>query len=249
MSFPPRFSVLTFNLWNTEKWEEREEVLSSFLAAYDPDILCFQEVRSRTLAAVDAVLAGHLRVRDPFRGWSEEGTVYFRASLFREIEHGAVDLSMPETDRRLFWVRLGVEGTGKTILVSTVHLTHQENADEMATGLSYRHAEAHAIVRAMPELAAEGEAALVCGDFNDPIHPARILSGIGFREVFNSLGLAQPVTFPCRPISEEIHVTEAIDKIMARGPLFPLLAAVPRYYAHGKCASDHWPVLAVYELR
>jgi hypothetical protein len=99
----------------------------------------------------------------------------------------------------------------------------------MATGLSYRHAETHAIVRAMPQLAGEDEAALVCGDFNDPIHPARILSGIGFREVFNSLGLVQPVTFPCRPISEEIYVTEAIDKIMARGPLVPLLAAVPRY--------------------
>lgn len=246
---PFRFSVLTFNLWNTERWEARERTVEKFLRTYDPDICCFQELRSSTVAVLDRVLSGHARVRDPFRGWTEEGNLYFRKGLFSEIEHGAVDLSMPEPDRRLFWVRLGLPGSAGTLLACTVHLTHQENADEIATGKSYRHGEAHIIAESMPRIARELEPTLVCGDFNDPIHPARILSEAGFTEVFYALGLVPPATFPSQPCSEEIYLNESIDKIMAKGPLAPLLASSPNYMAYGSSGSDHWPVMAVYELR
>lgn len=249
MMHPLRFSVLTFNLWNTEQWERRERTIESFLRTYEPDICCFQELRSPTVAVLDRILAGHKRISDPFRGWTEEGNLYFRKDLFREIEHGAIDLAMPEVDRRLFWVRLGLPGGAGTLLACTVHLTHQGNADEKATGQSYRHREALVIAESVPGIARDGESVLICGDFNDPIHPARILSEAGFTEVFYALGLVPPVTFPSQPCSEEIYMNESIDKIMAKGPLAPLLASVPNYVAHGSSGSDHWPVVAVYEYR
>jgi len=248
MMYPFRFSVLTFNLWNTERWEIRERTLARFLKTYNPDICCFQEVRSSTVAALDRFLPFLARISDPFRGWTEEGNLYFRRDLFSEIEHGAVDLHMPEVDRRLFWVRLGLTGSQRTLLVCTVHLTHQGNADEQATGTSYRHGEASLIAESIPLIARKEEPVLICGDFNDPLHPARILSKAGFTEVFYALGLVPPVTFPSQPCSEEIYMNESIDKIMHKGPLVPLLAAVPNYIAHGTSCSDHWPVIAVYEL-
>jgi endonuclease/exonuclease/phosphatase family metal-dependent hydrolase len=243
-----RFSILTLNLWNTERWVEREPAVLRFLETFRPDICCFQELRSNTASVIDRCLTGHDRVRDPFAGWLDEGNIYYNRELFRELEHGAVDLSMPEKDRRLFWVRLQVSDTGATILVSNVHLTHQGNADEIATGRSYRHDEATIMARTLPGFVRENEGAIVCGDFNDPIHPVRILSGVGFSEVFNALGLLPPVTFPSRPATDEIIMNEAIDKLMSRGPLRPVLASVPQYYAYRTSVSDHWPVVAVYEI-
>jgi endonuclease/exonuclease/phosphatase family metal-dependent hydrolase len=247
VSHPFRFSVLTLNLWNTERWAAREPALARFLGAFDPDICCFQELRSSTAAALETLLPGHRRIADPLRGWTDEGNIFYRSSLFSEAEHGAVDLEMPEPDRRFFWTRLNRSDSGTPITVCTVHLTHQENADEMATGLSYRHGQATRIVQALPGIVGRSDPALVCGDFNDPIHPARILAESGFADAFNALGLPPPATFPSQPCSEELYMNEAIDRIMFRGPLRPLLASSPRFMARGSSCSDHWPVLAVFE--
>ena len=246
--YPFRISLLTLNLWNTELWDFRLPTVQRFLQTYQPDICCFQEVRSITLADLDIALPTHARVCDELRGWSEEGSIYFNTALFEEVEHGAVDLCMPETDRRLFWVRLRALATGLNLFVATVHLTHQCNADECATGFSYRHGQALRMVEALRKLIPPGHPALVCGDFNDPVHPSRILSQAGFSEVFNTLGLVPPVTFPSVPITDEIDTNEAIDKIMAAGPLRPLLATVPAFHYQRTVVSDHWPVMAVYEL-
>ncbi len=241
-------SILTLNLWNTEFWERREETIRSFLQLFDPDICCFQEVRPSTLALLDQWLFSHERIRDIFPGWENEGNIYFRKNLFTLKEYGALDPDMPETERRLFWVRLAVANTEKTVFISTVHLTHQGNADELRTGFSHRHREAHIIRENLPRLRGPEEAAIVAGDFNDPVHPSRIIAEAGFSEAFNSLGLISPVTFPSQPATDEIQMTEAIDRIMSAGPLRPVLASVPRYYSHGSSCSDHWPVIAVYEL-
>lgn len=243
-----RFSILTLNLWNTERWTEREPALLRFLETYQPDICCFQELRRASAQVIGRCLKEYDCVHDPFVGWLDEGNIYYRGGLFAEVEHGAIDLSMPEKDRRLFWMRLGVSKIDTTIFVSTVHLTHQGNADEIATGRSYRHGEATIMARRLGDLVPENESALVCGDFNDPFHPARILAGAGFRDVFNALGLLPPPTFPSQPSTDEIVMNEAIDRIMSRGPLRPVLASVPYFYAFGTPVSDHWPVIAVYEI-
>ncbi len=86
-------------------------------------------------------------------------------------------------------------------------------------------------------------------DFNDPVHPARIFSEqAGFRDVFTTLGLCAPVTFPCPYLSSEGFLVEAIDKIMTRGNIKPVLASSPQYTIPGGVLSDHWPVAAVLDV-
>jgi hypothetical protein len=90
MTHPFRFSILTLNLWNTERWDVREPAVAGFLNSYDPDICCFQEVRSSTWRTWTAFMPEHSRVSDPLAGGPRRDHLY-RRSLFSELEHGAVD--------------------------------------------------------------------------------------------------------------------------------------------------------------
>ncbi|MDD4012158.1 MAG: endonuclease/exonuclease/phosphatase family protein [Sphaerochaetaceae bacterium] len=249
-SYPMRFSVMTQNLFNTELWEIRGESAKAFFTLYQPDILCLQEVRPQTLGELDKVLVGYERIQDSFIGWTEEGTIYFKSSLFSLAEKGEVDLDMPEVNRRLFWARLAVNGTGRTLFISTVHLTWQGNADEIRTGMPYRNREAKTAADALVHLIRPNEPGILCGDFNDPYHPARIISEVtGMTEIFYALGLQGPLTFPCAQVSEEIYLSESIDKMMfTPGPLRAVLAASPQYYYRHNAPSDHWSVEGVFEL-
>ncbi|MBR6085292.1 MAG: endonuclease/exonuclease/phosphatase family protein, partial [Spirochaetales bacterium] len=101
-----RFTVMTQNLWNTIRWDERKECVRSFFRLYSPDIICLQEVRPELLSWIDESLPDYSRIRDPFAGWTNEGSIYYRKGLFTEVCHGEVFLDMPEPDRRLFWARL-----------------------------------------------------------------------------------------------------------------------------------------------
>ncbi len=246
--YPFRFSLASVNLWNTILWETRAPAVKRFLELYQPDICCFQEVREETLQEIDLFLPLYDRVVDTLPGWSNEGTIYYNRKVFEKIEHGAIDLDMPEKDRRLFWVRLSVKYSDMSLLVANVHLTHQENADECATGLSYRHGQAEKMGIALDSLMHADEPAIVCGDFNDPVHPARQLGQHGFIDIFGSLGIAQPPTFPCAAMTDEIHCTEAIDKIMVKGRIRPLLGSVPHFYYERSGVSDHWPVVAMFSM-
>jgi len=246
--YPFRFSLLTANLWNTELWDIRSPAVGKFLDMYRPDICCFQEVRDSTLRELDGFLPHHTRIDDTLPGWHREGNIYYRNPLFEEIGHGAVDLGMPETDRRMFWIRLRITGCDHSLFIATVHLTHQENADECATGCSYRHHEVIRMGQALQELVHDGEMAILCGDFNDPVHPVRQLGQQGFQDVFGLLGTVQESTFPCAAMTEEIHMNESIDKIVCKGELRPLLACVPHFYYQRAAISDHWPVIAVFSV-
>src|SRR5918911_4147339 len=107
---PTRISFITYNIWNIERWSFREPALRKFLELFDPDVLCLQELRRRSQQSIDRVLAGHERVRDRFVGWTSESNIYWRASMFSEIEHGAEDVGIKEVGhRRLFWVRLALK--------------------------------------------------------------------------------------------------------------------------------------------
>ena len=242
-----RFTVMTQNLWNTIRWDERKECVRSFFRLYSPDILCLQEVRPELLSWIDESLPDYSRIQDPFVGWTNEGSIYYKKSLFTEVCHGEVFLDMPEHDRRLFWARLK-NPDGHTIFVSTVHLTWQGNADEVATGMTYRHKESIIVGNALKELVLDGEGAIICGDFNDPLHPVETIKGItGMKEVFWILGQMAPVTFPCSPPSEELNLVESIDKMMINDRLRVLMADSPHYRLAGAAASDHWSVEALFE--
>lgn len=242
-----RFTVMTQNLWNTIKWEERKDCVRSFFQLYSPDILCLQEVRPELLSWIDESLPAYNRVKDDFIGWSNEGSIYYNASMFSEVEHGEVFLDMPEPDRRLFWVRLQTFDK-RTLFVSTVHLTWQGNADEVATGKTYRHHEAHIIAEALLDLVRKGEGAILCGDFNDPLHPVETVKKItGMQEVFHILGQVAPVTFPCSPPSDEINLVESIDKMMINDNIRVLMATSPQYRRGWAASSDHWSVESLFE--
>lgn len=242
-----RISIITLNLWNTEHWEKRKDCVASFVQTYGSDIYCFQEIRPELLTVLDEALPSYQRIEGEEEGWRYENTIYVKKLLFNILDFGYVDLQMPEPLRGLFWVKLETMD-GKSLLVSTMHLTHQLNADEKRTGYSYRDPEARKVAQHLKDLRGV-EPALVCGDFNDPIHPSRILyEHAGFMDVFALLGIPAPVTFPCPYLSSETYLVEAIDKIMVAGEIKVVLASSPQYSLPGKALSDHWPVAAVLEL-
>lgn len=241
-----RYSLISLNLWNTEHLEERKPCLVAFLKTYRADIFCFQEIREELCVLFDKTLQGYRRVEGKENGWRNEGTLYYNTAVFQEIEHGWVDLDMPEKDRGLFWVRL-VAKDGKRLLAATVHFTHQYNADENRTGMPYRPKEARLVVQAL-ETIGHHDGIILAGDFNDPAQPTRILAQEGgFLDVFRLLGIPSPVTFPCIYLSEEDFLVEAIDKIMVKDGPRPICATSPHFHISGSVLSDHWPVMTVFE--
>jgi endonuclease/exonuclease/phosphatase family metal-dependent hydrolase len=249
---PLRASVCTYNLWNTERWPAREPALRQFLERFSPDILGVQELRAETRDCIDETLPGHERVDDDFYGWTCESNLWWRASLFEYGGHGAVDYGSHEVSRRLFWVRLARRDRHGTVVAATAHLTHTSHPDEAATGRSPRIDQAHAIVAAMDSVVYDGEPAFVMGDFNDAYHPSRILHEAGYISCFAALSLQPPATFPAVPTANPdpgAHQYNAcFDWITANRHARPLAAHSPHCYHGDTSPSDHWPIVAVYEL-
>src|SRR5688572_23399980 len=167
----PRLSIVTYNIWLTERWPARAPALERFLKLFDPDLLCLQELQPATQAFLDETLKGHARVRDPLPGWTNEGNVYWRKAAFDLVGHGAEEVGHLEPERRLFWARLKLKDTGRSIFVSTAHLTSPKNAKEAETGQSPRVGQLKRIADELARLVAEGEPAFFMGDMNDPRHP------------------------------------------------------------------------------
>ncbi len=242
-----RFSVISLNLWNTEYLDKRLPALTSFLETYQADIFCFQEMRKELLDVFDKVLKDHKRINDSDPGWTCESNIYFNSTMFEEVRHGRIDLQMPEKYRGVFWVELKEKNGEKSFFASTVHLTWQGNADEMASGLSYRHREALDIANKFPEIYKD-KAVFITGDFNDPIHPGTILEKqTGFKDVFTTLHEPHPITFPNLAFTDEYNLCEAIDKFMHIG-FRPLMACSPHYYMPQSGLSDHYPLAVMLEL-
>ncbi len=244
-----RFSIMTLNLWNTEKLNQRVDSIIEFFSIYQSDIICLQELREETRSLLDKVLINYERVHDSFIGWRDESNIYYNKEIFNEVEHGRINLIMPEVNRGLFYLRLKEKNTNQSLFISTIHLTHQGNADEKNTSYSYRQDEARIVASSLNKLIENEEPAIVCGDFNDPYHPSRIISSsTDFTEVFKTLRLEAPVTFPCSSISKEYDLVESIDKIMHNKKLSPILASSPRMVL--SCGiSDHYPVIAIFEIK
>lgn len=242
----PRVSLVSLNLWNTEKLERRSNCLKTFLRTYGSDIFCFQEIRPELIDLFDEPLAGYRRVEGADAGWRCESSIYVRNDMFCLVDCGRVDLAMPEPERGVFWAKIR-DAAGRDLFVATMHLTHQLNADERRTGLSYRHREAVDASVALRSLCG-ALPSVICGDFNDPVHPARIFHEMaGFDDVWTLLGTPAPVTFPCPYLSDECYLVEAIDKIMVKNQIRPIAAYSPRFSIPGEALSDHWPVMAILE--
>lgn len=249
---PLRVSVCTYNLWSTERWPAREPALRQFLERFAPDVLGVQELRPETRDCVDTVLAEHDRVVDDFAGWSHEGNLWWRRALFDCHAHGAEDFGSHEPARRLFWVRLARRDGSGSVVAATAHLTHTSHADEAETGRSPRVAQARAIAAALAGIVRPGEPAWFMGDVNDPYHPSRILHEAGYVSCFAALGLQPPPTFPAVPTAwktaGEHQFNACFDWIMANEAARPLAAHSPHCFHGDLSPSDHWPIVAVYDL-
>ena len=243
---------MTCNLWMTERWPARAPALESLLALFTPDVLCVQELQRPTQEFLDAVLREHHRVHDPFPGWTNESNIYWSKAIFEEIEHGAEEVGHLEPERRMFWIRLGLKSLNQSIFVATTHLPSPRRGDEKDTGASPRVGQLKRIAGELTRLAAVGEPAFFMGDMNDPWHPQRLLKQAGFASCFAALGMQSPPTFQCYPTANvqagEQTITEAIDLITANQHARPIAASVPQCYAGDLAPSDHWPVLAIYQL-
>ena len=250
--FPPRLSIITYNIWLEQRWPARAPALKKFLDLFAPDVFCVQELQAPTREFLDGVLREHDRVRDPFPGWMNESNIYWKSALFENAEHGAEAVGHLEPERRMFWVRLRLKASAKTIFVATAHLTSARNRDESETGLSPRVRQLRRIAEELGRLVHEAEPAFFMGDMNDAYHPQRILGQAGFVSCFAALGMQSPPTFQCYPTANiqpgEPTVTEAIDLIAANRHARAIAASVPQVYGGDTAPSDHWPVQAVYEL-
>ena len=249
---PLRLSLITYNVWLTERWPARAPALQRFLTLFAPDVLCLQELQRETQEFLDRVLGDCARVQDPFAGWTNESNIYWKKALFEELEHGAEDIGHLEAERRMFWTRLQSKSSRTIIFVATAHLTSPRYGEESETGVSPRVRQLKRIADQLTRRVREGEPAFFMGDMNDAWHPQRILLQAGFVSCFAALGMQSPPTFQCYPTADvnpgERTITEAIDLIAANKYARAIAASVPQCYAEGLAPSDHWPVQAIYEV-
>jgi endonuclease/exonuclease/phosphatase family metal-dependent hydrolase len=240
-----KFSIISLNVWNMEQYEKRKPALQEFLSVYQSDIFCFQEVRPCFCKLFDATLASYHRIRGAEPGWEQEESICYNPEVFKEIEHGVVDLHMPESMRGLFWTRFQLND-GKRLVVANVHLTHQLNETENRTGIPFRPAEARIIAKKLPTIA-NGDGIVLAGDFNDPVQPTHIfVEEGGFLDVFQYLHVPAPCTFPCIFLTNEDWQVESIDKMMVRNGVRPLMATSPHFHIPGFVLSDHWPIMGMF---
>lgn len=242
-----RLSITSLNLWNTEHLAARLDCIKAFLNTFNSDIFCFQEIRPSLISFMDPILSKYNRIEDEDEGWNNESNIYFNKEKFDLISYERFPLNMPEIYRGLFIVKLKIKTSGKEFFVITVHFTHQGNSDELRTGVPYRHMEAKLAAGKITQLTSSYPVILT-GDFNDPIHPSYILqTEAGMKDLFSSLCIPAPVTFPCPYLSDENYLVEAIDKIMYKN-CTPLMATSPHFHIPGGVLSDHWPVMGMFEL-
>lgn len=241
-----RFVATTYNIWARTRWPERERALESYLRVACPDILCVQELRPESRALIDATLEGHSRIDDEFVGWAEEGNIYFTDSLFSHIEHGGEDVGQESPNRRLFWARLLHEPSSRTILVATIHLTHQQKERELIEGISPRIGEIRNCISQLERLSEEGEPLLLMGDMNDSINVMTHLYRTGYDDSFTSSGSPYAPTHPVRPTAEGIP--QVFDWQFHRGPVRSLGSYVGDYFLDDMAPSDHRPVSTTYGL-
>ncbi|NOX21790.1 MAG: endonuclease [Actinobacteria bacterium] len=239
------FLACTYNLWNTERWDERKRPLRRFLEIQRPDILCVQELSQAASDLILDALPSLRRVDDPFSGWRTASNIYWNAELFELVEYGAEDVGILETDRRLFWVRL-VSTSGASLVVATAHFSWTGNIREIAENVNVRVDQAQRCADALASIVPDDEPVLFMGDFNDYIHPLRILRYKGFDDSFMALGREAVTTYPTFPLAQQ--PPELLDWMMHRGPIRPTLTSVVDFYVGEFPPSDHKPVLTTYEL-
>jgi endonuclease/exonuclease/phosphatase (EEP) superfamily protein YafD len=241
--YPFTFLACTYNLWGSFDWDNRSASLERFLEVNRPDVLCIQESTQAACDLIASALPSFATIADPFPGWVDEGTIFWNPHIFDLAEYGTRDIGILEELRRLFWVRLRIPGE-RTIVVATAHFSWTGEREHLPEQGNVRIAQAEAAVSALDGLVTEGEPVLFMGDFNDYIHPIRVLREAGFVDSFAALGRGVVVTYPARPLLSA--PPQLLDWMMHRGRIRPTLTSVVDFYVDEVPPSDHKPILTSY---
>jgi endonuclease/exonuclease/phosphatase family metal-dependent hydrolase len=249
---PTRISLVTYNLWRTDRWPEREPALRLFFERYRPDIVCVQELTAETQETLDDVLPSHTRIDDPFTGWTTEGNIWWNTEFLQLVEYGAEAFGIEAyPDRRLFWVRLQVIDQPTTFFVGDIHFSDAGLPAELLEGRNTRVDEAKAVIGSLGGLVRDAEPAFLLGDFNDSLGPLTHLFLAGYESPWARLHQLPPPTMPAYPdrlLGYGFASSFVLDWIVATRNARPLSVSSPHVYADNIPPSDHWPVHAIYEL-
>lgn len=245
-----RFTAMSINLWNTQRWPARELPLRMLLER-SPDLLCVQELRPELGTLIDEALPDHQRVVGDERGWTHEGNIWWDTRRFEVLGHGASPFGALERDRRVFWVRVADVASQRELVIADVHLTWLGGSDEVETGMNPRLEQSKAVARVLDDVAG-ATACLLMGDLNDAVVPTRVLRAAGFNDAWAELGVVPQPTFPSFPLSTEgsrrpPHLPPStIDWQFHRGPVRPLMTEVIDQPRRGIAPSDHRPLITLY---
>ena len=182
---PLTFSLMTYNLWKTAgkptAFAIRRPVLLRAIRKLDPDVLFTQELHPLLTDTVTEALPAHAHVEPSVEegerhpGWAREGNIFWRQSIFEEVEHGAVDIGQQEPERRLFWVRLQPVGqaaedgaTPPSVLFATAHFTWQGSGAECMSDVNLRKEQARRTAKALCDIRRDdNECIFFGGDLNE----------------------------------------------------------------------------------
>lgn len=188
------------------------------LEVLNPDVLLVQELHPLIMQCILKALPEHACVQDDFLGWTQEGNIFFRKSMFTEVSHGCMDIGQCEPNRRLFWARLECAQSHKKALFATAHFTWQGHPAECESDVNLRKAQARKTAAALDSLQSEDEPCFFGGDLNEGYWPKRVLSEAGFVDCFSALQFPCLATHPTRPsvAHEEHNADHALDWLFAR---------------------------------
>lgn len=247
LSDHPRIVVCTCNLWRDTCWPGREAALRTFLRATQPDILAVQELLPVTRRVLDEELKDHQRVEDAFPGWEYESNLYWNRSFFSMLEYGAQDIGIVEAQRRLFWVKLTLNGIhDKRLLCATAHFTCCNLDDEKTSGHNPRLEQASRCASELKRLSSPTLPIIFMGDLNEDEHPFWRFTTAGFSEVCHALSRSPQVTSPALPRPGKMPAVD--DWMYYRGDIRPITIEVVHSCYDSMPPSDHYPVLATFCL-
>eukprot|EP00828_Plagiopyla_frontata_P041910 TRINITY_DN611_c0_g1_i4.p1 TRINITY_DN611_c0_g1~~TRINITY_DN611_c0_g1_i4.p1 ORF type:complete len:207 (+),score=15.15 TRINITY_DN611_c0_g1_i4:160-780(+) len=187
-------------------------------------------------------------IESEFKGWMEESNIYFNRERFELVEFGQEDVghSKVEPLRKLFWCTLKHIASDTKFKIFTVHISWQGSPEDKTTDVDMRKIIARKVVEI---LKTEPLDFFLCGDMNDQITVPKIFRSSKLISCFEELQIRGSSTHPSRTLhpGQDIYENETLDWIFRQGEKFrTVIANVMRYRFAG--ISDHYPVLAMYEI-
>lgn len=244
-----RFSVLTLNLWNVnEPLAARFPALEAGLKVLRPDIVCLQEVardpRSGRRQSDLVARMGDL----PYAIDKDQLSILSRMPIL--ISHSADLPEVPQDEpRQVLMAETLIDG--RPLLICNTHLAWR------LEWIAERKAQADTLLAAIERHGAAGQMKILCGDFNDdpdsPALRAVLDHGIGFHDSHAQCHRGD-LGFTWSRKNPYVHPSttrdQRIDYIFAAGDLAAMECAVVFDGRNGlNLASDHYGVLATFELR